>query len=281
MTTNKDVLILGGKGMLGCDIARALEARAIPYRVLDLPEFNITDAGQVASALKTASAVINCAAYTDVEKAQSQPDLAAEINAHAVGRLGQACKNAGLWLLHFGTDFVFDGKLDRPYTEDDAPNPLSVYGSTKLLGEELLRQSGADHCVVRIEWTYGKSGNNFVKKIVAACQGKTEIRVVDDQVGSPTPTVEIASLSADMLNTRPTGLYLFASSGYVSRWEMAQFVARKLNLPVNVLPCKTSDFKTAAQRPLNSRFDCKKIRSLMKTDITDWQRSLIRYLEQK
>jgi len=280
MTKNREVVILGGNGMLGCDIARALSARSVPYRILDLPEFDITNTARFAPIIKNAAAVINCAAYTDVEKAQAQPDLAMAVNGHAVGRLAQLCKESGVWLLHFGTDFVFDGTLDRPYTENDLPNPLSVYGRSKLLGEELLAQTGLEHCVIRIEWTYGQSGTNFVKKIIAACQTKNEIKVVDDQVGSPTATAEIASLVANMLDTKPQGLYLYASSGYASRWETAQFIAQKLRLGAKILPCSSNEFKTAAQRPLNSRFDCSKIRSLLKTEIKTWQQSLTNYLEQ-
>ncbi|OHB58044.1 MAG: dTDP-4-dehydrorhamnose reductase [Planctomycetes bacterium GWF2_50_10] len=280
MTKNMEVAILGGKGMLGSDIGRALSAISVPYRILDLPEFDIANTVRLAPIIKNAAAVINCAAYTDVEKAQAQPDLAMEVNGHAVGRLAQLCKDSGIWLLHFGTDFVFDGTLDRPYTESNVPNPLSVYGQSKLLGEELLAQVGIEHSVIRIEWTYGQSGNNFVKKIIAACQSKNEIKVVDDQIGSPTATAEIAAMVADMLDTKPQGLYLYASSGYASRWETAQFIAQKLRLGAKILPCSSSEFKTAVQRPLNSRFDCSKIRSILKTEIKTWQQSLTNYLEQ-
>jgi dTDP-4-dehydrorhamnose reductase len=150
---------------------------------------------------------------------------------------------------------------------------------SKLYGEELLAQAGGDFCIVRVEWTYGSSGNNFVKKIVSLCRSRSEIKVVDDQIGGPTATADVAQVIAEMLKDKVTGLYHFANSGYVSRFEMARFIVDKLKLSTKVLPCKSSEFKTAAQRPLNSRFDCDKIKTVIKQDIKTWELSLSAYLE--
>jgi dTDP-4-dehydrorhamnose reductase len=276
----KYAAILGGRGMLGSDIFARCNELGIEAKVFDFPDFDITDAAQVQTVLKDADAVINCAAYTDVERAQAEPQKAELVNAAAVWKLVQVASETGLWVLHFGTDFVFDGTLDRAYNESDQTNPLNVYGRSKLLGEKNLEVSGCPSCIIRIEWTYGRHGNsNFVKKIVSAAQVRSELKVVEDQIGSPTPTTEIARLACDLLKTRPNGLFHFASSGYVSRFEMTKYLFTKLGLKTSVLPCKTSDYKSAAQRPLNSRFDCSKIQSLTGRQIVSWQKGLDKYLE--
>ena len=138
--------------------------------------------------------MINCAAYTNVDGAESQKELAHRVNGEAVGQLGRLAAERGKWVLHFSTDFVFDGELDRPYAETDAPNPINEYGRSKLAGERLLAQSGCSHCIVRLEWTYGTHGNNFVTKIIERARASGQLKVVDDQVGSPTATTEVAAV---------------------------------------------------------------------------------------
>jgi dTDP-4-dehydrorhamnose reductase len=273
------IAIIGGKGMLGSDVAAECGARGIETKVYDLPEFDITSETAVEGVVRDCRVVINCAAYTDVEKAQTQSELAYAINAQAVGMLGAIARRHGVWVLHFGTDFVFDGTQERPYRETDATNPLSVYGKSKLAGEQELGKSGCEHCIIRIEWTYGVHGNNFIKKVIEAARLRSELKIVDDQIGAPTATRDIAALVCDLLGMRPGGLYHYAASGYASRYDVARFIVERLKLPVSVIACKTSDYKTAAQRPLNSRFDCSKIAGLTTRTINEWQRGLTQFLE--
>ena len=134
--------------------------------VLDLPEFDITNAQQLKTAVAPAETIINCAAYTNVDKAESEPDLAYSVNAESVGHMGRLAADSGANVVHISTDFVFDGKTDRPYTETDLTNPINAYGKTKLAGERLLAQSGCRFCIIRLEWTYGLGGTNFVKKLI-------------------------------------------------------------------------------------------------------------------
>jgi len=276
---DKSIVILGGKGMLGTDLVEAFNERSINAQVLDLPEFDITDYKQLEEKTKNANIVINCAAYTNVDGAESEKDLAYKVNAEATGRLGEIARNNDIWVLHISTDFVFDGKHDKPYKETDSPNPISTYGSSKLEGEKLLAKSGCKYCVMRVQWTYGKSGNNFVSKLVQRAKTIDTVNVVDDQVGSPTATTEVSNAICKMLDIMPTGLFHFASSGYVSRYEMAKFIFDKLALNVNLVPCKTSDFVSPAARPLNSRFDCAKITDLFGEKIESWDIILERYLK--
>jgi dTDP-4-dehydrorhamnose reductase len=273
------VAILGGKGMLGSDLALACQQRQLITTVLDLPEFDITNENHLTNALKKVDAVINCAAYTDVEKAESESELAYKVNGEAVGKLGAAARKAGVWVLHISTDFVFDGKSERPYIETDQPHPINTYGASKLAGEELLVESGCRHCIMRVEWTYGSAGNNFVTKMIKRAKAGEKLTVVDDQIGSPTATTEIAKVICKLVSEKPEGLFHFASAGYVSRFEMARFIFDKLKWQVDLSRCKTAEFPTAAARPLNSCFDCSKIKALLGEPIEPWQVSLERFLE--
>jgi len=273
------VAILGGKGMLGSDLALACQQHRLITTVLDLPEFDITNENHLTNALKGVDAVINCAAYTNVEKAESESELAYKVNGEAVGKLGFAAKEAGVWVLHISTDFVFDGKSRRPYVETDPPHPINIYGASKLAGEELLVESGCRYCIMRVEWTYGSGGNNFVTKMIKRARTSRRLKVVDDQIGSPTATAEIAKVICKLLPKKPEGLFHFASAGCVSRFEMAKFIFDKLNMFVDLNSCKTAEFPTVAARPLNSRFDCSKIEALLGEPIAPWQVPLERFLE--
>jgi dTDP-4-dehydrorhamnose reductase len=277
---NTRIAILGGKGMLGSDLVSACEQQGLEPIVYDLPEFDITDTDHLQQAVAGAEIIVNCAAYTNVDGAESQADLAYEINAEAVGRLSAFAHEAGKWVLHISTDFVFDGCGDKPYVETDHPNPINTYGKTKLAGEQLLVQSGCKYCIVRVEWTYGLAGNNFVTKLIQRGKSQNTLKVVDDQTGSPTATIEAAKAICEFLRKKPEGIYHFASAGYISRYGMAEFILDKLSMDVNLLPCKTSDFSSPATRPLNSRFNCSKITVLLDGPIKPWQAPLELFLRQ-
>ena len=276
----KTMTILGAQGMFGADLAVIAKQRGLDVSVYDLPEFDMTDDKQLEAAVSGSKVIVNCAAYTNVERAESQAELANQVNGYAVGRLGQIAKDAGVPVLHISTDFVFDGTKAEPYDELDKPNPISVYGSSKLLGETLLAESGCNHCILRIEWSYGKHGVNFITKILNAAKQRDALQVVDDQVGSPTHTVEIARVVLDLLQieTFPAGLLHCAARGTASRYEMTRFLFDRLGVQTKIEPCKTADFKSAAQRPLNSRFDCQKLETLLGRPIPTWQEMLKNYL---
>lgn len=272
------VAILGGRGMLGSDLAVACRGRGLDVHVFDLPEFDLLDDRHVRQAIDGADAILNCAAYTNVDGAESQKELAHRVNGEAVGRLGRLAAERGKWVLHFSTDFVFDGDLDRPYIEADTPNPVNEYGRSKLAGEQLLEASGCSHCTVRLEWTYGVHGNNFIKKIIERARTSGRLKVVDDQVGSPTATIDVAEAACRLLERRAQGLFHFANSGFASRFEVARFIVGQLSLDVEVTPCTSSDFPAPARRPLNSRFDCSKIQALLGRPIRPWQEAMTEFL---
>jgi dTDP-4-dehydrorhamnose reductase len=284
------VIILGGKGMLGTEVAAECKGRGMDFEVFDLPEFDMTNERQLLSVIHPARTIVNCAAYTNVEKAETETELAFRVNAEAVGLLASSARKSGAWVLHISTDFVFDGASSKPYTEKDIPHPINAYGRTKLAGERLLAENHCRNCIMRVEWTYGMKGDNFIKKILQKARalasakpdeaGQKDMKVVDDQVGSPTATTEAAKAVCDLIHKKPTGIYHFASQGYVSRFDVAQFIVEKLALDVRLTACKTSDFPSAAARPLNSKFDCGKIRPLLSGPIKPWQVSLEEFLKQ-
>ncbi len=266
--------------MLGTELAELCRNRGYEIRVHDLPEFDISDIEHLRRAVDAADVIVNCAAYTNVDGAESQPQLAHRVNAEAVGRLGKLARAGGKWVLHFSTDFVFDGRLDRPYVETDAPNPVSEYGRSKLAGERLLGSSGCDHCIMRLQWTYGANGNNFITKLVRRAAAGGTVSVVDDQVGAPTAVGEVARAACKMIEGRVPGLYHFAAAGYASRYDVAAFVFERLSLPAQLQRCRTADYPSPAARPLNSRFDCSKIQALLDEPIAPWQEPLAHYLRQ-
>ncbi len=275
------VVLLGGRGMLGTDVERTLQQAGFGVEVFDLPDFDITDAGQLRAAVGRSDVIINCAAYTNVDGAESDAESAYDVNAAAVGRLGDLAKANDSYVVHISTDFVFDGRKSGPYGEHDAPNPLGVYGRTKYQGEQLLAAGRCRHCIIRVQWTYGAAGSNFVTKMIELSKTRKQLKVIDDQIGSPTATTEVAGVICELLSRDkpPEGLYHFAASGYVSRYDQARFIFEKLGVDIDIKPCKTSDYASAAQRPLNSRFNCEKIQRLLSEPIRDWQGPLEEFLE--
>lgn len=266
--------------MLGTEVAAACRRQGLDVHIHDLPEFDITSISHLRQAAGSADTIVNCAAYTNVDGAESESVLAHRVNAEAVGRLGEIARESDKWVLHISTDFVFDGRLDRPYAETDVPSPISEYGRSKLAGEQLLQASGCDHCTLRLEWTYGSHGNNFITKLLHRAQAGGAVSVVDDQVGAPTATTDVAAAMLKMMETRATGLYHFANAGYASRYDVAAFVFERLPQAVALNRCRTADYPAPAARPLNSRFDCRKIQALLGESIAPWQESLEKYLRQ-
>ena len=275
------IVVLGARGMLGTEVTARFRAAGREVCGYDVPEWDLTKAEDVAAVVRPGGVLVNCAAYTDVEGAEREPDVAEEVNARAVGRLGHLAREREASVVHISTDFVFDGRLERAYVETDEPNALSAYGRSKLGGEQALQASGCVHCIVRVQWTYGAAGQNFVTKILDRARQGAALRVVDDQVGSPTWTRQVAEVLLAMLGGEafPEGLFHVAASGYASRYEVARFVLECAGLDVPVEPCSSADFAGVAVRPKNSRFDCAKIEQLLGRPLAPWQEGMTRFVE--
>lgn len=275
---NAPITVLGANGMLATDLVAALHGDGYAVTGFDRPVFDITNAQQLAAAVAESDAIINCAAYTNVDGAETQRDVAMQINGIAVGELGTIAAKTGAYVIHVSSDFVYDGTKTEPYTELDPPNPVSYYGLSKWEGERRLMASGCRCAIVRLQWTYGHAGPNFVTKIRDRAQQQRRLQVVDDQIGSPTATTAAADAICRLLQKQTTGLFLFAARGYATRLQIAQFIVERLNLGVEVTPCRSSDFPTPAKRPLNSRFDCGKIDTVLGLQRESWSTALAAFL---
>ncbi|MBT3378831.1 MAG: dTDP-4-dehydrorhamnose reductase [Lentisphaerae bacterium] len=274
------IAVLGGRGMLGTELCCQLAARGVTVTAYDLPEFDICNESQLADAVGDADAVVNCAAYTNVDGAEAQPNVAEAVNAGAMTALGELAARAHTHVIHVSTDFVFNGASDRPYNEDDDPSPLSVYGKTKLRGERAVLGADCPAAVVRVQWTFGQAGNNFITKFLERVAGGGDLLMVDDQHGAPTWTHDVSHALIELLEQQTTGLYHFAASGYTTRYSVAEHILDVLGLKRNLAPCRTADFPAAAERPLNSRFDCTKIDSILTRPRPAWKDSLTTFLEE-
>ncbi len=263
--------ILGGAGMLGFDLSKLAKKIFPVLQTYDLPSFDIRKDSDIRSALSGMDVAVNCAAYTDVDRAESEQEKCSEINALAPGRLAKIAKELGVFVIHVSTDFVYGDDGVAPLDEDVLPNPLNQYGKSKLEGERLLAESACDHAILRIEWTYSKRGNNFVGKIISLAKKNRAIKVVDDQFGSPTHTREAAKAILCLAQKRASGLFNFAADGYASRFDVAKFIVDRIGLDCEVMPCLSSDFATPAKRPENSRFNCSKIDALLDFERNNWR----------
>jgi len=265
--------------MLGSEFAALASSAGHELSVFNWPEFDIRDEAQLRRACRGADAIVDCAAYTAVDKAESEPELCRQVNALPLAAIGDEARRAGAFVLHISTDFVFDGSGDEPWTEMSRPAPLSVYGSTKLEGEALLAASGCRHATMRVQWTYGKHGANFASKIVELAKTRDSLKIVKDQIGAPTCAVEMAKAMLALADERVEGLFHFAASGYASRYETAKFIFESLGIRKELIPCESSEFPTPAKRPLNSRFDCAKIEGALGIRRPPWQEPLGRFLK--
>ncbi len=279
------VLILGVRGQLG----RELEAH---YGALhevtgcDLPEFDITDRGQMFETVAAARAelVINAAAYTDVERAESEPELALRSNVAGAGHAAEAAAAAGAAVVYYSTDFVFDGSSGVPYTEEAAfPDlvPLSMYGRTKLLGESATRSGNASHFIIRTAWLYGPGGNNFVEKILAAAKTRPELRVVSDETGCPTHTWDLAEATMALCGTAAPGTYHFVNGGSCSRFEFARAALELAGIGTPVQPCPASEFPTAARRPGRAVLSTDKYTQATGRIPRQWRDALAHYIQRR
>jgi len=276
----RKLVILGGNGMLGRELSALSVDRGFDVKTFDLPTFDISNPSAIRDSIKGADFIVNCAAYTAVDKAESEPDICRKVNADALLSLGEAVRNEGSYLLHISTDFVFGDSSGAALKETDVPTPLNTYGKTKLEGEKLLASTGCRNAVIRVEWTYGRHGNNFITKIIELARKLDCLKVVDDQTGAPTWTFDVSRAILNMLNNSTEGLFHFSCRGSASRFEVASFILKELKITKKLVPCKSSDFPTPAIRPLNSVFDCSKIDKVLDFARPQWQDSLKSFLAQ-
>jgi dTDP-4-dehydrorhamnose reductase len=235
--------------------------------------------------------IVNAAAYTTVDSAEHETERAHILNAQAPGVLAQEARHLNAWLIHYSTDYVFNGNSDQPYLETDVTDPLNVYGKTKLEGENNIIASGCQHLIFRTSWVYAAHGNNFIKTILRLAQQRDKLTIVNDQIGAPTGAELIADITAYALlslryQSQISGIYHLTAQGCASWYEFAKFIlehARCVNFPLKVqpdalLPIASLDFSSPAKRPLNSRLDFRKLENKFDLKLPIWQAGVSRTL---
>jgi len=253
------LLIAGAGGMLGTELMSRLSAEHDCAGV-DVADFDITDrAAALAFAKKIKpDMIINAAAYTDVDGCEANADVAYAVNADGAGNLAEAAALIDVPIIYFSTDYVFDGGKGGPYDEDDAPNPLGVYGRAKLEGENRTKLYNGKHFIIRIQSLYGKNGKNFVTTIIKAAREKGELRVVDDQWSRPTYAADVADAIGRLIRNRSFGTYHVANGGVVSWYSFAEEILRQTGMTeVKLAPCAAADYPRPAARPRYSPLECR------------------------
>lgn len=273
------VLVTGVNGQLGHDVLLELESRGIACRGVDVEDFDLTDAAQTDRYIRTfqPTAVIHCAAYTNVNAAEENEQLCFAVNVEGTKNVALACEYLQCKLIYISSDYVFDGSGDVPKNTDDATAPLNVYGRSKLEGEKAARLNPKSF-VVRTSWVYGVNGNNFVKTMLSLGKTKAEINVVADQIGSPTYTKDLAKLLVEMAASTKYGTYHATNEGFCSWAEFAAAIMKESGLACRVRPVDSSAYPSPVKRPLNSRLSKISLDFASFQRLPDWRNALSRYI---
>lgn len=251
-----EILIIGVDGMLGRCWTELLQARGIDHRATMLADLDIRDRSALNRFITPETHwVVNCAAYTLVDAAEENEELANEVNGYAVGAMAEQCKDVGASLLHYSTDYVFDGTAREPYPTDHPRSPVNAYGRSKAIAEELIERSGVEHLLVRSSWLYAPWAKNFVLTIRELAKARPNLRVVDDQRGRPTDSRKLAEVSLALAEQGSRGIFHVTDGGECSWFELAALIAKEVNPDCEVEPCTSDEFPRPAPRPAYSVLD--------------------------
>lgn len=275
-----NILVTGSSGQLGYDLAIELSARGHKVTAVNSKELDLTEPGAVRAYLSAVrpDAVMLCAAYTAVDKAEDDAESCFAVNCYGTKEVADVCAELGCKLLYISTDYVFPGTGERPWDPDDLPDPINNYGKSKLYGEEAVRAAVEKHFIVRISWLFGINGRNFVKTMLRLGAEKEQICVVSDQIGSPTYSKDLSALLADMIVTDKYGTYHATNEGFCSWYEFACSIMEKAGLPAKVIPVPSTEYPTRAKRPLNSRLNKEKLTESGFYRLPTWEDALNRFL---
>lgn len=275
------ILITGANGQLAAEFQSYMEGKG-NYKVtaLNKEKLNISDLMAVSSALSTykPSVVLNCAAYNHVDNAEEDYDAAFKVNATGVKNLAISCEKVNALLVHYSTDYVFDGRKEDFYTEIDTPSPINNYGKGKLAGERFLIEETDNFLLFRVSWVFGAGKQNFLYKLTDLTKKNNVIKVVSDQVSVPTYTEDIVKFTLAALDKGLRGIYHLTNNGYVSRYEVARYYFERLNIPKLILPVNSGFFKTAAKRPYFSAMTNSKLSTALGQEIPDWRDAVDRFI---
>ena len=274
------VLVTGVKGQLGYEVCRKLTARGIENRGTDIDDFDLTDEKAVMEAISAyrPDAVVHCAAYTAVDRAEENEDVCRAVNVDGTRFVARACRAVDAKMVYFSTDYVFSGTGEDFYEVDSPKGPQSVYGRTKLEGEEAVRETLEKYFILRISWVFGINGGNFVRTMLRLSNDHDTLRVVNDQIGSPTYAHDLAPLICDMLATEKYGTYHATNEDVCSWAEFAETIKKAADRPTRIIPVTTEEYGAKAARPLNSRMSKKSLDEAGFARLPSWQDALRRYL---
>ncbi|MDR0456006.1 MAG: dTDP-4-dehydrorhamnose reductase [Treponema sp.] len=286
------IWLIGNKGMLGTELSLLLEKSGLPFVGTDC-EIDITDTAALEQFAKKQSVgwIINCAAYTAVDRAEEDAENCRRLNTLGAGNIATCAKSIGARLIHISTDYVFDGNGNRPYREDDATNPIGVYGLTKREGELAILENNPRSYIIRTAWLYGRHGNNFVHTMLRLMNERDEIKVVNDQRGSPTWTFDLASAvlafikNVDAGKDIPFGIYHYTNEGNITWFDFAKEIFRQgreggqIVKDCAVKPCTSAEYPAKVKRPVYSMLDKSKIKAALGIEVPAWEKSLTEFLK--
>lgn len=284
------IWLIGNKGMLGSDMELMLKKDGLDYIASDM-EVDITNYNELSNFAgnKSISWIINCSAYTAVDKAEDEADLAFKINDHGVLNIAKIAKDKDAVMIHFSTDYVFDGNKEGVYVEEDKTNPVGVYGKSKLEGEKQIVNTLSKYFIFRISWLYGEFGTNFVHTMLRLFSEREKVTVVSDQTGSPTYASDVVDMVITVFKNNMTnyGIYNFTNEGLTNWYEFTQEIYRLsieiglLDKDIEIIPIKTEDYPTKAKRPANSYLSKDKIKKELNITLKPWKDSLRKFLSSK
>ena len=274
------ILVTGVKGQLGYDVVNELTKRGHEAIGVDIEEMDITNSTKVNSVIKaiSPSAIIHCAAYTAVDAAEDNIELCKKINADGTKYIAKACKDLDIKMIYISTDYVFDGEGTHLWKPDDECCPLNIYGQSKYEGELIIKELLEKYYIVRISWVFGVNGKNFVKTMLNLASTRDSLTVVNDQIGAPTYTFDLARLLVDMAETDKYGTYHATNEGICSWYDFACEIFKQAGVAINVAPVSADMYPAKAKRPSNSRMDTSKLVENGFAPLPTWQDALTRYL---
>jgi len=275
------ILITGARGQLAKEFQRSLENYDYEVAALDKESLDITDPDSLKRTFSRnkPDIVLNCAAYNFVDRAEDDFDAAFKVNAIGVRNLASACRKDKTLLIHYSTDYVFDGRKEDFYTEEDEPGPINSYGKSKLSGENFLKEEAENFLLFRVSWVFGEGKQNFLYKLLEQAKKTSTLKVVYDQISVPTYTKDIVSLTMLAINKGLRGLYHLTNSGYASRYEVARFFIGRLGLDNLLLPVGSENFPSPAKRPYFSAMSSLKLSKALDVHIPDWKVGIESYVE--
>lgn len=277
------ILITGANGQLGYDFQRLFDRLKEKYIKTDKESLDITDINKIREFVKNKNItlIINCAAYNDVDKAEDEIEECKKLNTSAPKNLAIIANEIGADYITYSTDFVFDGKKKSPYTEDDLVNPLSIYGKSKYEGEKEVFKIKPNSFIIRTSWLFGVANNNFNMQIINWSKNKNELKIVDDQISSPTYSKDLAYYSWELIKTKKYGLYHFSNNGEASKYDQAKYILDKIGWQGKLKKAKTKDFNLKAERSEYTKLDSSKLEKTIDKKIPFWKDGIDRFLKEK